>query len=86
MLINMIGLDSVCETTNTKITEARHCPFYGRGKNNGRMFLRIINTKINNSKAHGNNGAFGPRRIREVFYPAIKDGARAIIVVHNTKR
>jgi DNA repair protein RadC len=89
MLINMSGLDSVCETTNTKITEARDIVhFMGEVKNNRQECFYVITLNTKNKIIQKYMVTMGlldsaPVHPREIFYPAIKDGASAIIVVHN---
>ena len=89
MLINMSGLDSVCETTGTKITEAKDIVhFMGEAKNNRQecFYVITLNTKNTIIQKHlVTMGLLDSALVhpREVFYPACMDGARAIIVVHN---
>ena len=89
MLINMSGLDCVCETTNTKITEAKDIVhFMGEVKNNRQECFYVITLNTKNKIIQKHMISMGlldmaPVHPREVFYPACKDGAKSIILVHN---
>jgi len=89
MLINMSGLDSVCETTSTIISEAKNIvDFMGDVKNNRQECFYVITLNTKNKIIQKHMISMGlldsaPVHPREVFYPACMDGARAIIVVHN---
>ena len=89
MLINMSGLDCVCETTDTKITEAKDIVhFMGDVKNNRQECFYVITLNTKNKIIQKHLVTMGlldsaPVHPREVFYPACKDGAKAIILVHN---
>lgn len=89
MLINMSGLDCVCETTNTSISEAKNIvDFMSDVKNNRQECFYVITLNTKNKIIQRHMVTMGlldmaPVHPREVFYPACKDGAKAIILVHN---
>ena len=89
MLINMSGLDCVCETTNTRIAEAKDIVhFMGDVKNNRQECFYVITLNTKNTIIQKHMVTMGlldsaPVHPREVFYPACMDGAQAIIVIHN---